>query len=88
MNSPLQKRPLRIVPFVGANASPFINDVAKLRLEVFNEFPYLYVGDMDYERRYLSTYTSDPESLVVIAFDEDGKVPWCVNWRPHGSRRR
>src|SRR5690606_27884953 len=64
----------RLVPFVGKNALPFIDDVARLRIEVFHEFPYLYDGNMDYERRYLSTYAEDPESLVVIAFDEEGNV--------------
>jgi GNAT superfamily N-acetyltransferase len=59
---------------VGREAAPFIDHVARLRIEVFHEYPYLYVGDMDYERRYLSTYVQDPESLVVIAFDEDGCV--------------
>lgn len=65
---------LRIVPFVGRNAAPFIDQVARLRIEVFHEYPYLYVGDMDYERKYLSTYVQDPEALVVLAFDEDGNV--------------
>ena len=70
----MKNSPLRVVSFAGKNALPFIDQVAQLRIEVFNEYPYLYVGDMSYERRYLSTYVQDAESLVVLAFDEGGTI--------------
>lgn len=55
----------------GSGIVPFLDDVARLRIEVFSEFPYLYDGDMEYERRYLKTYAQSPESLFVLAFDRE-----------------
>lgn len=47
-----------------------IDDLARLRIAVFREWPYLYDGDLDYEREYLQTYSASPSSVVVVA--EDG----------------
>lgn len=46
------------------------DDLARLRIEVFRDFPYLYDGDFDYERRYLATYMASPASVVIGALDE------------------
>lgn len=59
---------------VGQEVIPFFDDVARLRIDVFRAFPYLYDGDVDYERRYLATYASAPDSLFVLAFDGDRVV--------------
>lgn len=53
----------------GAEASEFIADVARLRIEVFAEYPYLYDGDEVYERDYLETYLRSTESTLVLATD-------------------
>lgn len=53
----------------GAAIAPHIDDLARLRLTVFREFPYLYDGTLEYEARYLSTYAESPESLFVLALD-------------------
>ncbi|WP_337180212.1 GNAT family N-acetyltransferase [Sphingopyxis granuli] len=45
------------------------DDLARLRIEVFRDFPYLYEGDFDYERRYLATYMASPGAVVIGAFD-------------------
>jgi len=47
-----------------------IDDLARLRIAVFREWPYLYDGDLDYERDYLRTYTASAASVLVVA--EDG----------------
>lgn len=57
----------------GATADPYVDDLARLRIEVFRAFPYLYDGDVDYERRYLATYAAAPQSLFVLALDQ-GRV--------------
>ncbi len=49
-------------------------DVAQLRIRVFRDYPYLYDGDLDYEKRYLHTYTQSPGSVVVLAMDDDQVV--------------
>lgn len=63
--------PLTITPVYGRDVLPFVDDLARLRIEVFREFPYLYDGDMDYERKYLRNYCQSPESIFVTARDGD-----------------
>lgn len=55
--------------FTGNAVAPYLDDVARLRIEVFRAFPYLYDGDVGYEATYLATYAKSPESLFVLAFD-------------------
>jgi GNAT superfamily N-acetyltransferase len=43
-------------------------DVARLRMAVFRDWPYLYHGDMGYERRYLAGYRDNPHAVLVGAF--------------------
>jgi GNAT superfamily N-acetyltransferase len=46
-----------------------IPDLARLRIAVFRDFPYLYDGDLDYERKYLRKFAQLPESTLVVARD-------------------
>lgn len=62
---------IHIQSFTGEAALPYIDDLARLRMEVFRDFPYLYDGDMAYEQGYLQTYIDTPNSVLVIAFDEE-----------------
>ena len=55
--------------FTGDAVTPHLDDVARLRIEVFRAFPYLYDGDVGYEATYLATYATSRESLFVLAFD-------------------
>lgn len=50
-------------------ALPYLDDLARLRIEVFAEFPYLYDGSLDYERAYLKTFFEAKNSVLVLAFD-------------------
>lgn len=45
------------------------DDLARLRIEVFADFPYLYEGDFDYERRYLAAYMQSPGAVIIGALD-------------------
>lgn len=58
-----------VQPLTGAALDAALDDVARLRIAVFRDWPYLYDGDLYYERRYLATYRDSPEALVVGAFD-------------------
>jgi GNAT superfamily N-acetyltransferase len=53
----------------GAALDAALDDVARLRIAVFRAFPYLYDGDMDYERRYVASYRDSPGAILVGAFD-------------------
>lgn len=52
----------------GAALDAALDDIARLRIAVFREWPYLYDGDLDYERRYLAGY-GHPTAIVAAAFD-------------------
>ena len=53
----------------GAALLPHLDDVAKLRIAVFRDWPYLYDGDLGYEREYLAAYAQSPNGVVVLARD-------------------
>jgi GNAT superfamily N-acetyltransferase len=55
----------------GSAVERAIPDLARLRIEVFRDFPYLYDGDLEYERKYLRKFVQLPESTLVIARDGD-----------------
>jgi GNAT superfamily N-acetyltransferase len=42
-------------------------DLARLRVRVFREWPYLYDGDEEYENAYLQTYLRSPRAAVIVA---------------------
>ncbi|MBS7458686.1 GNAT family N-acetyltransferase [Coralloluteibacterium stylophorae] len=65
---------LHVRALTGEAVGPWLDDLARLRIAVFADFPYLYAGDVGYERRYLETYTRSPESLFVLALDGDRVV--------------
>lgn len=65
---------LKIICLKGKEINPYILDLAKLRIEIFHGYPYLYVGDMDFETNYLKTYTECPESILVVVFDKEKVV--------------
>ncbi|MFI3155610.1 MAG: GNAT family N-acetyltransferase [Methylococcaceae bacterium] len=65
---------IRIERWSGPALAQFIPELARLRIEVFRDFPYLYDGDIDYEKKYLQTYIDCLESVIVIAFDGDKVV--------------
>lgn len=58
---------IRITTHTGKAARPFLNEIARLRIAVFREFPYLYAGSLDYEMDYLEEYVSSVNSLIVVA---------------------
>ncbi|MEY4642596.1 MAG: hypothetical protein RLZZ227_2590 [Pseudomonadota bacterium] len=60
---------LTIRRFSGAQLGNYLDAIARLRIAVFRDFPYLYDGTMDYERKYLQTYLDCAQSVVVVAFD-------------------
>jgi hypothetical protein len=54
----------------GDQIHPYLDELARLRIEVFREYPYLYDGSVAYETEYLTSYSACPKSLVVGAFKE------------------
>ncbi|MCC5839098.1 MAG: GNAT family N-acetyltransferase [Opitutales bacterium] len=65
----------------GADATPHLKEVARLRTTVFREWPYLYEGDIAYETQYLRRYATCPDFLLVLA-RADGEVVGASTGQP------
>jgi GNAT superfamily N-acetyltransferase len=65
---------LRLETLIGAQAEPFIHELAHLRMTVFRDYPYLYEGDFEYEQDYLRAFLSSSESFMAIVFDDERVV--------------
>lgn len=65
---------LDIRPLSRTELAHHIEAVAHLRIAVFHDWPYLYDGDLAYEKRYLQPYLSSEKAIVVGAFDGDRLV--------------
>jgi hypothetical protein len=59
--------------YIGPEIAEVIDPFAQLRIAVFRDWPYLYDGDLDYERRYLADYAQG-DTILVAAFAEGHMV--------------
>lgn len=57
----------------GESVVEVLDDLARLRIEVFREYPYLYDGSMEYEREYLKVYSECPRSIVAVV-EKNGEI--------------
>lgn len=57
----------------GDGLTAALGELARLRIAVFRDWPYLYDGDEAYEREYLRAYAA-PGAVVVAAMDGDRMV--------------
>jgi len=64
----------RYASFSGAAIGPHVPDLARLRIAIFRDYPYLYDGDEAYEREYLRTYVDSPRSLAMLVYEGDALV--------------
>ena len=55
----------------GAEVEAALDDLARLRITVFREWPYLYDGSLDYERTYMASYVGNDRAVLAAAFDGD-----------------
>lgn len=65
---------IRIRRLAGGDIAPWLDAVARLRVAVFRDWPYLYEGDFDYERDYLRAYAESADSVFVLAMAGDEVV--------------
>lgn len=54
----------------GHEARTYADALAALRLKVFWDFPYLYEGSVEYEKKYLETYFKAKYSFILLAEDK------------------
>lgn len=65
----MSARSITVRTLVGDAIAPFVDDLARLRIRVFREWPYLYEGNVAYESDYLGVYTRCKRSVAVLALD-------------------
>lgn len=56
----------RFIETKGPETEAYFGAIARLRIKVFREFPYLYEGTFSYEEKYLGGYFSAPQSYAVL----------------------
>lgn len=65
---------MNVVKLTGDDLSEALEDIARLRMTVFRDWPYLYDGDLAYEQAYLQHYQNSAEAVVIAAYVGD----WLV----------
>ena len=58
-----------------------IESIAQLRITVFREYPYLYDGALEYERRYLHKFAETSHSLIIVLKDHE-KIVGAITGLP------
>ncbi len=66
---PSSQSTIQLLSLTGEEIHDFIPELARLRILVFREYPYLYEGSLGYEETYLKRLADCKESIMVIAFN-------------------
>jgi GNAT superfamily N-acetyltransferase len=72
---------VRVVPLTGKNIAGALPALARLRIAVFRDWPYLYDGSLAYEERYLARFAQAKGAIVVAACDGD-EIVGCATGAP------
>lgn len=62
----------------GSEIEKHIDQLGRFRIEIFREYPYLYDGNIEYERTYLGRYSRNSESFLLILQDTHGIIGACT----------
>jgi GNAT superfamily N-acetyltransferase len=65
---------LRVVPLTGGEIAPALPALARLRIAVFRDWPYLYDGSLGYEEKHLAKLAAASGAIVVAACDGESIV--------------
>jgi len=71
---------LEVRVLAGAEILAAIDDLARLRMTVFAEWPYLYDGDPAYEEEYLREFVQAEHAVLVAACDGPRIVGAATAW--------
>jgi GNAT superfamily N-acetyltransferase len=75
--SGLRKAPLQLTTLTGSRLESALKDLARLRIEVFRDFPYLYEGSPGYEESYVLGLARSKDAIIAAAEDE-GRIVGCA----------
>jgi GNAT superfamily N-acetyltransferase len=62
---------ITVTKLTGSSVHRVIPELASLRIAVFREYPYLYEGSAEYEKKYLRRYAESEQCIVVVVRDGD-----------------
>jgi GNAT superfamily N-acetyltransferase len=65
---------ISIITLTGEAITPCLPALARLRIEVFRDWPYLYDGEDNYEREYMRNYVASPRAAIIAALDGESIV--------------
>lgn len=65
---------LQEIRLTGSSIERVFEPLAQLRIAVFRDFPYLYDGNVSYEKVYLQTYANAERSFLYAVYDGDRMV--------------
>ena len=68
---------MQIHKLTGDKLNSALNDLARLRIEVFRDFPYLYDGTPAYEEGYIKGLAGARDAIIAAAEDE-GRIVGCA----------
>lgn len=60
---------LAFASFKGIEIKSVFEDLGKLRIAVFKDYPYLYEGTLEHELAYLEIYSNAPKSFLFSVYD-------------------
>lgn len=69
----MEENKYQFVRLKGAEIASVFDELAALRIAVFRDYPYLYDGDVSYEKEYLQIY-SRAERAFLLGVYFDGKL--------------
>ena len=65
---------LTVEAVTGEALKAILPDLARLRMRVFRDWPYLYEGSLDYEQDYLEKFSRGRGAVCIVARDGDTVV--------------
>jgi GNAT superfamily N-acetyltransferase len=72
---------LRVAPLTGQDIASALPALARLRIAVFRDWPYLYDGSLAYEEKYLAKLAAAGGAIVVAAYDGE-EIVGCATAAP------
>jgi GNAT superfamily N-acetyltransferase len=72
---------IRVAPLTGRDIAAALPALARLRIGVFRDWPYLYDGSLAYEEKYLAKLAAAEGTIVVAAYD-GAEIVGCATAAP------
>lgn len=72
---------IRVAPLTGRDIAGALPALARLRIAVFRDWPYLYDGGLAYEEKYLAKLAAAEGAIIVAAYD-GSEIVGCATAAP------